>query len=73
MDVHHTTITARLKKLNIKSADTRRAFMEDIDNELSSQQQERLIQQLGPSHSIKSFVKSLMIKEFIVKTIEAQA
>lgn len=65
LDCHHTTVTGRLKILNIPPADTRRAFMEDIYDGLSTRQQEWLIQQLGPSHSIKDFVKSLIIEKYI--------
>lgn len=63
--VHHTSVTARLKLLNVPPADTRRAFMEDIFEGLSLAQQEWLISQLGPSHSVKDFVKSLIIQKYI--------
>lgn len=66
-DRHHTTVTARLKSLGIPPADTRRAFMEDIFDNLSLAQQEWLMAQLGPSHSVKDFVRSLIIKEFIAR------
>ena len=67
LDVHHTTITHRLKTLNIPPADTRRAFMEDIYDSLSKPQQEWLIEQLGSGHSIKDFIKSLIVRDYILK------
>ena len=67
LGVHHTTVTHRLKALNIPPADTRRAFMEDIFDTLSETQQAWLIDQLGPSHSVKDYVKSLIIKDYISK------
>lgn len=65
LGVHHTTIKYRLNTLGIQPVDTRRAFMEDIFETLSLPQQEWLINQLAPGHSIKDFVRSLLIKEFI--------
>lgn len=65
--VHHTTVTYRLKELNIPPADTRRSFMEDIYDGLSSRQREWLIEQLEGGRSIKDFVKGLIVKEFIAK------
>jgi hypothetical protein len=65
LNVHHTTITHRLKAMGIPPADTRRAFMEDIFETLTMQQQDWLIRQLGPGHNVKDFVRSLILKEFI--------
>lgn len=65
LGVHHTTITGRLKALGIAPADTRRAFMEDIYEALAPAQQEWLIDQLGPGYSVKDFIRSLLIKEFV--------
>ena len=67
LGVHHTTITARLKILGVPPADTRRAFMEDIFDGLSDAQREWLINQLGPTLSVKDFVKSLIVKDYIAK------
>ena len=67
LNCHHTTVTARLTALSVPPADTRRSFMEDIFDGLSPKQQEWLMNQLGPSHPVKDFVKSLIIKEFIHK------
>lgn len=72
LGVHHTTVTHRLKTLNIPPADTRRAFMEDIFDGLSLQQQEWLIAQLGPAYAIKDMVKSLLIKEFVTRHPKGQ-
>lgn len=68
LDCHPTTITLRLKALNIPPADTRRTFMEDVFLSLSPQQQKWISEQLGPHISIKDFVRSLLVKEFITKT-----
>lgn len=65
LGVHHTTITYRLKALGISAVDTRRAFMEDVFNTLPSNQQNWLIAQLGPGHSIKDFVRGLITKEYL--------
>lgn len=65
LGIHHTTVTHRLKTLNIPPADTRRAFMEDIFDGLSLPQQEWLLSQLGSSYTIKDMVKSLLVKEFV--------
>ena len=65
LGIHHTTVTHRLKVLGIPPADTRRAFMEDIFDGLSLNQQEWLIGQLGPAHTIKDLVRSLLVKEFV--------
>jgi ABC-type uncharacterized transport system ATPase subunit len=67
LDCHHTTVTGRLKILGIEPADTRRSFMEDIYDGLTSNQQVWVINQLGGGRSIKDFVKSLIVKEFISK------
>lgn len=65
--VHHTTITSRLRILGIPPADTRRAFMEDIFDGLSLAQREWLISKLGPSHSVKDFVRSLIIQKYVTE------
>lgn len=63
--IHHTTVTSRLKALGIPPADTRRAFMEEIFDNLSSAQQEWLIEQVSAGQNIKDLVRGLIIKEFI--------
>lgn len=67
LDCHPTTVTLRLRSLNIKPADTRRTFMEDVFITLSNDQQEWLADQLGPQISIKDFVKNLLVKEYVLK------
>lgn len=67
LDCHPTTVTLRLRSLNIKPADTRRTFMEDVFITLSNDQQEWLADQLGPHTSIKDFVKNLLVKEYVLK------
>lgn len=62
---HSTTITLRLQSLGIEPADTRRSFMEEVYQGLAPVQQEWLASQLGPHHSIKDFVKSLLVNQFI--------
>ena len=67
LNCHHTTVTSRLETLGIPPADTRRSFMEDIYDKLPPAQQAWLVSQLGPSHSVKDFVKSLIIREYVSK------
>lgn len=62
---HPTTVTLRLKELNIRPADTRRAFMEDIAKRLSEDQLEWLADQLGPTISIKDFITDLISQRYI--------
>ena len=66
-NVHHTTVTNRLKILNISPADTRRSFMEDIFDDLNPRQQDWLMDRLDGGQSIKDFVKSLITKEYLSK------
>lgn len=65
LGVHPTTITLRLQSLGIEPADTRRTFMENILKSLTPQQLDWLASQLGPHLSIKDYVKSLLVREFI--------
>lgn len=67
LDCHPTTVTLRLRSLNIKPADTRRTFMEDVFTTLSNEQQEWLADQLGPHISVKDFVRNLVVKEYVLK------
>jgi hypothetical protein len=62
---HPTTITLRLNALNVSPADTRRAFMEGIYQDLSKDQKRWLAEQLGPHISIKDFIKNLLVKMYI--------
>lgn len=69
LNVHPTTVTLRLKSLNIEPADTRRAFMEDVIKTMSEAQAEWLADQLGPHLSIKDFITNLIVAKYV----EAQA
>jgi len=62
---HPTTITLRLKSLNVQPADTRRTFMEDIILKLSPKQQDQIVNKLGPMLSIKDYVTNLIVKDLI--------
>lgn len=64
---HPTTVTQRLLSLNISPADTRRAFMEDIYESLSPAQQDWLADQLGPTISVKDFVRNTIVEKFIAQ------
>ncbi len=65
LNCHHTTVTQRLKALNVPPADTRRAFMEDIVTRLTPAQSDWIADQLGPHHSIKDFITNLLTKEYL--------
>jgi hypothetical protein len=65
LDCHPTTITLRLKSLNIEPADTRRTFMEDVVLSFSEKQQEALADKLGPHLSVKDYVRNLIAKDLI--------
>lgn len=62
---HHSTVTQRLKLLNVPPADTRHAFMEGVVKRLSSNQADWLADQLGPHLSIKDFVTNLLVKAYL--------
>ena len=62
---HHSTVTQRLKAINVPPADTRRAFMEDVVARLSVAQTDWLADQLGPHLSIKDFVTNLLVKAYL--------
>jgi hypothetical protein len=72
LGVHPTTVTLRLKQLNIEPADTRRAFMEDIVTTMTVPQLEWLADQLGPHLSVKDFIRNLLVEKF-VESRERQA
>lgn len=60
---HPTTITLRLKALNVPPADTRRSFMEDVFLSLNADQQEWLADKVSPTCNIKDFVRELIQRE----------
>jgi len=70
LGVHPTTITLRLRHLNIEPADTRRTFMEDVLTPFSSRQHEQLAAKLGPTHPIKDYVRNLIAKDLLTGTKE---
>jgi hypothetical protein len=65
LNCNPTTITQRLEALGIPPADTRRAFMENIYDSLTNDQQEWLADQLGPTISIKDYVKKLLVEKYL--------
>lgn len=68
LGIHPTTISNRLKKLNISAIDTRRSFMEDVINSLAPAQKNWLVEQVGPHNTILQYVTSLIVSDFINKT-----
>ena len=62
---HPTTVTLRLKDLGVAPADTRRTFMEDILMKMPIGQLEWVERQLGPHHSVKDFVRTLITKAYL--------
>jgi len=65
LNCHPSTITQRLRALNIAPADTRRTFMEDIYLALPKDQQTWLEGQLGAHISIKDYVRNLLVKDYV--------
>lgn len=65
LGMHPTTITQRLGSLNVAPADTRRAFMEDIIDQMSDKQVDWLADQLGPQRSIKDYIGNLLAEQFV--------
>lgn len=63
LNCHPTTITLRLKSLNVPPADTRRAFMEDVFLALNPDEQEWLADQLNGTMPVKDFVQRLIKQE----------
>lgn len=72
LDCHHTTVTQRLKALNVPPADTRRAFMEDVATRLSPAAMDWLADQLGPHHTVKDFITNLLAKEHLAQTTKEE-
>lgn len=61
---HPTTISARLQALGIAPADTRRSFMEEVILGLTAEQQQWLADQLGPTVSIKTVLRNLIMDSY---------
>lgn len=68
LNCHTSTVTQRLRAMNIAPADTRRAFMEDIYLTFSPDQMTWLESQLGPHISIKDYLKNLLVREFLASS-----
>lgn len=69
---HPTSITLRLKSLNIPAADTRRAFMEDIYSTLDDSFQDDIADILNSGdsakpRSIKEYVKVLLVRDVVAR------
>jgi hypothetical protein len=63
---HPTSITLRLKSLNIPAADTRRAFMEDIYSSLPTNFKDNLADFLTLNNkplSVKDYVRNLIVAD----------
>lgn len=67
LGVHPTTVTLRLKSLNVAPSDTRRTFMEDILNSLSPAHMDWLAAQLNPELPVKEYVKNLLLLDYKAK------
>jgi hypothetical protein len=65
LDCHPTTITVRLKQLGVAPANTRRSFMQDVVASFNERQIEMLADKLGPTFSIKDYVRNLIAKDLI--------
>lgn len=59
---HPTTVTLRLRSLNIPPADTRRTFMEDVFCTLTHEEQEWLANTMEGAMSLKELVRHLLAK-----------
>lgn len=62
---HPTTVTLRLKDMGVSPADTRRTFMEDVLMKMPIAQLEWVEHQLGPHHSIKDYVRTLITNAYL--------
>ena len=60
MRCHPSTITLRLQALGISPVDTRRSFSEDLQSDLTSQEQEWLSNQMKSGMNIKRFMVNLV-------------
>jgi hypothetical protein len=59
-DMHPTSISHALTRAGITPTDTRRSFMEEVFDELPENQVEWVADELGPTGSIKQFIKGLI-------------
>ena len=64
LGVHPTTVTLRLRSLNIEPADTRRTFMENVLAPMPTHVADWLAEQLGPQYEIRSYVRDLLMEAY---------
>lgn len=64
LGVHPTTVTLRLRSLNIEPADTRRTFMENALRPLPTHVADWLSEQVGPAYEIRSYVRDLILEAY---------
>lgn len=64
LGVHPTTVTLRLRSLNIEPADTRRTFMENVLRPLPTHVADWLSEQVGPQYEIRSYVRDLLLEAY---------
>lgn len=60
LGIHPTTVTLRLRSLNIEPADTRRTFMENVLTPMPTHVVDWLAGELGPKYEIRQFVRDLL-------------
>lgn len=64
LGVHPTTVTLRLRSLNIEPADTRRTFMENVLRPMPTHVADWLSEQVGPRYEIRSYVRDLLMEAY---------
>ncbi len=64
LGIHPTTVTLRLRSLNIEPADTRRTFMENVLRPLPTHVADWLAEQVGPQYEIRSYVRDLLMEAY---------
>lgn len=64
LGVHPTTVTLRLRSLNIEPADTRRTFMENVLRPMPTHVVDWLSEQVGPQYEIRSYVRDLLMEAY---------
>ena len=64
LGVHPTTVTLRLRSLNIEPADTRRTFMENVLTPMPTPIVDWIAEQLGPKYEIRQFVRDLLLDAY---------
>lgn len=66
MGCHPSTVTNRLKSMELKPLDSRRSFMEDIIKNMPDPQQEWLIEHLEiQDMNISEYIRDLLDQEFL--------